>query len=65
MQAQGVHETIHHEGRTGHIPGIFKHGYEEVKEKQHGHEGEHAANSADYPVDQQGLDPGATQSQSG
>ena len=50
MQAERVHEPIHHERRAGHIARVLQQGQEKVEEQEQRHEYHHATHAGDHPI---------------
>ena len=56
-QTQSAHQAVHHEGRTGHVAGVFEDGQEEVQEEDHRDEGGDGLNTAADTVSEDHLEP--------
>ena len=52
-----MHQTVHDEGRPGHIAGIFQKGNEQIQKQYVGQEDKHASHTSDDSVHNQVLDP--------
>ncbi len=58
VQADQMHDPVHHKGGARHIADIFQQGHDGKKDQQYRQECEHGAGAADDAVEQQPLEPG-------
>ncbi len=63
VQAQRVHQAIHHEGGARHVAGVFQQRQRQVQRHHHRDENQHAPHPRDDAVHEQAFDPGAAQAQ--
>ncbi len=56
-QAQGAHNTVHHERSTSHVARVFQHRQEEVEEEDHRNKGGDSLNTAPDTVSQEHAEP--------
>ena len=56
MQAEEAEDAVHHIGDSGHVAAVFNEGYQGEHDGDEGHEADHAADTGDDAVADEGLE---------